>query len=91
MNTLKNCLKCGNCCIDTEMQLSNNDVQRINEAIRPNFEFFFEDGGYLYLLNISGHCIFFNEKNKSCKIYQYRPKGCKFYPYVYDDGKCFLQ
>ena len=90
MKFLINCKKCGNCCLETEMLLSINDIHSIINNVRPSFQFFEEKNGYLFLLNISGHCIFFDDLKKKCKIYEFRPQGCRFYPLIYDNGKCVV-
>ncbi|MHA1298842.1 MAG: YkgJ family cysteine cluster protein [Candidatus Helarchaeota archaeon] len=84
------CLKCGNCCIQTEMPLSNKDIQTITQTIKTKVKFYEEKDGYLILKNISGNCIFFDITKKNCKIYENRPQGCRFYPFIYNNGKCIV-
>lgn len=72
------------------MLLSNKDINIISTKINPSFEFFEEKEGYLYLKNISNHCVFFDISNKKCMIYNYRPQGCRFYPFIDDNGKCVI-
>jgi len=83
-----NCENCGKCCLDTEMILSQQDVDLIINSI-PNKSYtdyfiFKKSNGYYQLKNIEDHCIFFDLTSKSCKIYKYRPQGCRFYPLIYD-------
>ena len=85
------CIDCGNCCLSTEMIISENDIQLIlNKAhlnlsrgdfIRKNSE------GYFELKNVEGHCVFFEKNTKLCKIYEFRPQGCSFYPLIYDSDQ----
>jgi len=85
------CQDCGKCCLETEMPLSERDIELIianslnnlNEddfAIKKN-----ED--YYQLKNINGHCFFLDNQSKICKIYANRPQGCRFYPIIYDFDK----
>ncbi len=81
------CRKCGKCCLQTEMELSNVDIKRIEQKNpyqwkKKDFSEFYD--GMSHLKNIDGHCIFYNHLDKTCLIYQYRPNGCRFYPLVYN-------
>lgn len=90
MKFLKYCIKCGNCCLDTEMMLSNEDILRILSKAKPKYEFYYEKDGFLYLANYENRCIFYNASDKKCTIHRYRPQGCRLYPFVYDNGKCVV-
>jgi len=82
------CEDCGKCCLDTEMILSENDIDLIIKHFKSKLKK--EDivrlnkDGYSQFQNISGHCIFLDIDTKLCKIYEVRPEGCKFYPFIYD-------
>lgn len=81
------CSRCGKCCLETEMLLSNQDIKRL---IKKGYELtFFSrlDRGYRILKNQNGHCVFFNKKSKKCKVYKVRPMGCRLYPIIYDEKK----
>lgn len=80
---LVNCLKCGICCENTVMELSNKDVQIIlNKGY--HFEEFAElNKSIIRLKNVNGYCFFYNILDKKCKIYEKRPIGCYLYPVVY--------
>jgi len=84
------CDNCAKCCFETEMELSNEDIARI-ERLNPwglkKHDFCIYLESFYVLKNINGHCIFLNDKNLKCKIYEYRPTGCKFYPLMYDLNK----
>ncbi|MHA1256267.1 MAG: YkgJ family cysteine cluster protein [Promethearchaeota archaeon] len=90
------CKNCdGRCCLDTEMLLSKKDINLIlkNSAIELKKEYFVsKQGNYFKLKNYEHHCVFFNIKSKTCKIYNHRPQGCRFYPLIYDKdkGSCLL-
>ncbi len=74
--------KCHQCCLDTEMTLSEEDITRIHTLGYEIEEFLEEKEGFMTLRNIDNHCIFL--KNKRCSIYENRPQGCRFYPLIYD-------
>ncbi len=74
--------KCYQCCLDTEMTLSEEDITRIEKLGYEIYEFLEEKDGFMTLRNIDNHCIFL--KNTRCSIYENRPQGCRFYPLIYD-------
>ena len=85
------CKDCGKCCIETEMLLSSNDIDRIkkNNPIHlktVNFARKTEEG-FNQLVNVKGYCVFFDSATKLCTIYDVRPQGCRFYPLIYDSDK----
>ena len=74
------CNKCGYCCIGTEMELLPEDIERILKLGYKLQEFAKFDGIYWRLKTKNGYCIFFNKKDNTCTIYEYRPIGCRLYP-----------
>lgn len=74
--------ECYQCCLDTEMTLSEEDITRIEKLGYKSEEFLEDKDGFMALRNIDNHCIFL--KNKMCSIYEIRPQGCRFYPLIYD-------
>lgn len=81
------CLKCGKCCLNTEMILLDEDIKRI-QKLGYKIDFFVRKlHNYNVLKNTRGHCVFFEPKSKKCKIYENRPLGCRLYPIIYDDEK----
>jgi Fe-S-cluster containining protein len=82
------CLRCGDCCRETEMLLSTEDIARLEGLGYPR-EFFvlFDKEGYAQLRNLQGHCIFYDIENRQCKVYRFRPLGCRLYPIIYDEEK----
>jgi Fe-S-cluster containining protein len=74
--------ECYECCLDTEMTLSNSDVKRIEMEGYIRSEFLKEEDGFLVLQNLKGQCYFL--KDRRCSIYKFRPQGCRFYPLIYD-------
>ncbi len=81
------CENCGKCCLDTEMILSENDINSIINSQKGLKKADFaqkNDEGFFQLINIDGHCYFFELDSKTCKIYDNRPKGCQFYPLIFD-------
>ncbi len=90
------CENCGECCLETEMILSPQDVGLIiksspNELKKENFVFKNKDGNY-QIKNVEKHCVFLELSSKRCKIYKYRPQGCRFYPliYVFHERNCIF-
>lgn len=85
------CENCGKCCLETEMILSQQDIEIIINCLPNNIrkeDFTFKNINEQYQLrNIEGHCFFLDYSNKECKIYKSRPQGCKFYPLIYDINK----
>jgi len=79
--------KCIQCCLETSMPLSSQDIARIKKlGFDTNF-FVIEKDYWLQLKNIDGRCVFHN--GIICTIYDNKPKGCKIYPIIYDkDKKC---
>ncbi|NVM17602.1 MAG: YkgJ family cysteine cluster protein [Candidatus Lokiarchaeota archaeon] len=85
------CVDCGNCCRETEMILSAQDVERIKKTDPKNLRTsnFVKKtvDGLLQLKNTDGYCVFFDAITKLCEIYAVRPQGCRFYPLIYDSDK----
>jgi len=69
--------KCIQCCLETNMILSYQDIDRIKRlGFDINF-FVTERDGWLQLKNQDGRCVFHKD----------RPDGCKLYPIIYDKDK----
>ncbi len=75
--------KCIKCCVETEMQLSPKDVERILDKGFNLKDFASKTKACWQLKNIEGRCVFM--KHNLCEIYSIRPEGCRLYPIVYDD------
>lgn len=84
--SLKNvCLDygCIKCCINTEMFLLRDDINRII-ILGFKEDFFSRDfNGFKSLKNNDGRCVFHD--GKKCTIYSSRPLGCKLYPVIFDE------
>jgi len=76
---------CVQCCVETEMPLSNEDVERIEELGFKRAEFTVDAAGWIRLKNAGGRCVF--NDGSECRIYDGRPEGCRLYPVVYDEDK----
>ncbi len=89
MEVKVNCLKngCYECCRETEMQLSQRDVKRLERLGYRRDEFSTEIDGVRVLKNVNGWCFFL--ENGKCRVYSHRPLGCRLYPVVYsvDSGQ----
>ncbi len=90
------CENCGECCLRTEMILSNKDVERIVKISTPNLKrrdfVFINKDGFFQIKNSKNHCVFLDLFSKQCNIYEIRPLGCRFYPLSYDfqQKKCIF-
>ncbi len=80
-----NCTECGKCCLNTQMELLPEDIERIIKLGYRLTDFAVFDGEMWRLRNVDGHCIFLNPQTMQCTIYENRPIGCRLYPLVYDD------
>jgi len=81
------CIECGICCLNTEMELLAEDIERITSAGYKLEEFAVERDGIYRLKNVDGHCVFYDASTRKCKIYNIRPIGCRLYPLIYDGEK----
>ncbi|WXG43826.1 MAG: YkgJ family cysteine cluster protein [Promethearchaeati archaeon SRVP18_Atabeyarchaeia-1] len=77
------CNRCGKCCADTSMQLSPQDIRRLQRLGYDPSDFTTKKGGFDTLKNVNGVCYFFEAKSNACKVYACRPEGCRYYPIVY--------
>jgi Fe-S-cluster containining protein len=85
------CSRCGICCQETEMPLSNEDVQLLEKAGYLKEKFSQCDGqGYVLLRNNQGHCFFYDVTKSLCSVYSIRPRGCRTYPVVCSDENTVL-
>ena len=75
---------CGKCCYNTEMMLTEEDIERIAKLGYSREYFVDTTGSFPRLRNVSGHCVFLDEKTGRCMIYDHRPLGCRLYPLIYD-------
>jgi len=77
------CSNCGICCEETIMELSSEDIERLEEKGFRLEEFAVIDDGVTRLRNVDGYCYFYSRADKKCRIYKDRPLGCYLYPVVY--------
>ncbi len=82
------CSKCGVCCTETEMLLSQKDITRLEKkGFSKNHFVHYDNQGYAQLKNREGYCIFYDHKNRQCSVYADRPSGCRVYPVIFDEEK----
>jgi uncharacterized protein len=82
------CLRCGECCKETEMLLSNEDIERLEEkGYAKDFFVRFDKEGYAVLRNQAGNCVFFDPEKRVCRERANRPLGCRIYPAMHDEDK----
>ena len=65
------------------MELSSEDVERLEEAGYHREEFAVIKGRVTRLRNVGGWCYFYSVADKKCRVYGKRPLGCYLYPVVY--------
>jgi len=75
------CSHCERCCQETEMELCEADMARL-ERRGYRREDFSQKGadGITRLRNTRGRCFFYDRDSKRCKEYARRPLGCAIYP-----------
>ena len=82
------CLRCGACCEETEMLLSNKDIERLEKKGYDRAFFVrFDADGYAVLRNLNGVCVFFDSEQRVCRERSSRPSGCRIYPVMHDEDK----
>ena len=80
------CLRCGECCKETEMLLSNEDIERLErKGYDRTFFVRFDADGYAILRNQKGNCVFFSPEKRTCRERENRPLGCRIYPVMHDE------
>ena len=80
------CLKCANCCKTTSPIFRDIDIKRIAKKQKIKVIDFIEsylrvdsDGDYVLK---SSPCVFLDEDDNTCSIYEYRPLACEGYPHT---------
>jgi len=70
------------------MELSSDDVRKLEEAGYHRTEFSVLDNRGVRLVNVGGWCYYYSLAEKKCRVYKNRPLGCRLYPIVYmaDEG-----
>ena len=80
------CLRCGECCKETEMLLCNEDIERLERrGYKPEYFVRFDREDYAVLRNQNGVCVFFDSEKRNCKEHGNRPLGCRIYPVMLDE------
>jgi Fe-S-cluster containining protein len=76
------CQKCGKCCCERTVALSNQDIINIKKVTNVDFYFTRKTGvKILKWKDYKNHkvCIFFNPDTNLCNIYENRPAVCRQY------------
>ncbi len=82
------CMRCGVCCRQTEMLLSERDIKRLEQkGYGRDFFVHFDSEGYATLKNYREYCVFYDAEKRRCKVRAHRPLGCRIYPVIYDESK----
>jgi hypothetical protein len=69
------------------MELSSDDVKRLEEAGYHRDEFAVLNTYVVRLRNVDGWCYFYSLAEKNCRVYENRPLGCSLYPVVHSSGE----
>ncbi|WP_296637526.1 YkgJ family cysteine cluster protein [Polaribacter sp.] len=87
------CLACGNCCKTTSPIFTVKDIERIAKHLKMKVAVFTNQ--YLerdtddFMVLKSSPCVFLDESDNTCFIYDVRPKACSEYPHT--NRKKFIQ
>jgi uncharacterized protein len=78
------CSRCGLCCEETEMLLSERDIELLEKAGYVRKSFVRHDPrSCAQLRNNRGYCVFYDAEKHRCRVYRLRPLGCRIYPVIY--------
>jgi Fe-S-cluster containining protein len=77
------CSNCGVCCKKTMMELSTEDIRKLESMGFRLENFTIMNDDVTQLRNVNGYCYFYSISDTKCKIYENRPVGCTTYPVVY--------
>ncbi|UCH88865.1 MAG: YkgJ family cysteine cluster protein [Thermoplasmata archaeon] len=77
--------KCAHCCIEADVPLLNEDIDRITAMGYYDVYFVVNHSGLRIMRKLEGKCIFF--QNGECEIYERRPFRCRHYPMTFDGDK----
>jgi Fe-S-cluster containining protein len=82
------CSHCGVCCTETEMLLSQKDINHLESKGYCQNQFVrYDKQGYATLKNRDGYCVFYDRTNRRCSEYNNRPSGCRVYPVIFDEER----
>jgi len=84
---LVRCSNCGICCKETMMELSSEDIRRLEKKGYCLEDFAVKDDLGTRLRNVDRYCYFYSRTNKKCHVYENRPLGCYLYPVMYLENK----
>ena len=80
------CSNCGECCSETEMELSKDDIERLVALGHRRDAFSVTDqDGVIRLRNVDRQCYFYDRCETRCRVYDERPLGCYIYPVVFSE------
>ncbi|MGV6844774.1 MAG: YkgJ family cysteine cluster protein [Lutibacter sp.] len=87
------CLTCANCCKTTSPIFTDKDIARIAKYLKMKVvdfqkQYLRVDEDNFNVLQKSP-CVFLDETDNSCFIYEVRPKACREYPHT--NRKKFIQ
>jgi len=75
------CSHCEKCCHETEMELCEADIKRLERRGHERGGFSQKGAdGIPRLRNVDSYCFFYDRDRKRCREYAQRPLGCAIYP-----------
>jgi len=83
------CSHCEKCCRDTEMELCETDIARLERKGYERDDFVRRGAdGIPRLRNAGEYCFFYDHESRRCREYSRRPLGCVIYPVnMWPDGE----
>jgi Fe-S-cluster containining protein len=77
--------QCAHCCVEGEVPLLNEDIDRITSMGYFDVYFAVNHQGAKVMRKLEGKCIFFQQG--VCEIYERRPKRCHCFPLTYNSER----
>jgi len=77
-----NCQQCGNCCRLKIIDLSKEDVERLEKGGYKDFTEM--KAGEVTFKRVNGRCLF--NKNDKCTVYEHRAAICREFPFFWYYG-----
>ncbi|MFN3921569.1 MAG: YkgJ family cysteine cluster protein [Caldimicrobium sp.] len=94
------CKRCGACCQgESTVSLSDKEIERIANFLHLTIEEFiqkyilFKGNKRKEMRTKDGYCIFFDKRERICKIHPVKPERCKEWPFppiIFKDKENFL-
>jgi len=86
MRKVFECKRCGFCCEgESTVSLLPEEIERISEYLGLSREEFLKTYGVrkderIEMKTVNGHCIFYDEKERCCRVHPVKPDRCRQWP-----------